>query len=106
MPKSSTRKNSEAPGATNRINPNRAAMIPSTRTSPKAGLHRLCQRNYSSSTSRLPTLSRPHYGHGAFIAASISPKSASSHPYSPNSVEGEFSEVQMHHSAYTAPQSL
>jgi hypothetical protein len=35
MPSSSTRKKSEAPGATNRINPKRATTNPSTRTSPQ-----------------------------------------------------------------------
>jgi hypothetical protein len=39
----------------------------------KAGLHPFRQRNYSPSTSRLPTPSSPHYGHGARIAASILP---------------------------------
>src|SRR5215208_5422158 len=38
---------------------------------PKAGLHLFRRRNYSPSTSRLPTLSSPHYGHGVLIAASI-----------------------------------
>src|SRR5215212_7199186 len=40
---------------------------------PKEGLHPFHQRNYSHSTSRLPTLSSPHYGHRALIAASILP---------------------------------
>src|SRR5215213_6438106 len=46
---------------------------PPPRPAPKAGLQLFRQRNYSPSTSRLPTLSSPHYGHGALIAASILP---------------------------------
>jgi hypothetical protein len=40
-------------------------------------------------------VSNPHYGHGTLVAASISPNSSSSHPYSPKCVEGVFSEVRL-----------
>src|SRR5215218_9071278 len=66
-------KNSEAPGAPNRSNPNRATTIPSTKTSHQGTVSPLLPA-YPLTLHlprRLSTPSSPHYGHGAPAPASI-----------------------------------
>src|SRR5215212_9087761 len=85
-------KNSEAPGATNRNNPKRAARIPSTKISHQGRVSPLLPADIP--TLHLPRrLSTPslHYGHRALTPASIYPNSASSCPYSPKCLEGRCS---------------
>jgi hypothetical protein len=89
-------KNSEAPGAPNRSNPKRTTRIPSTRTSPQGRVSPLLLADIP--TLHLPRrLSTPslHYGHRALTPASIYPNSATSCPYSPKCLEGEFPELPL-----------